>query len=421
MRAIISQLSLVAQISGGSLLALGLNLVLARSLSLAEYGSYMLAMSIASITCWGALCGYDVLASRHVQEWKDAPRIRSAFVLAGHSMIVMASLAMAAITWSVWFILYRQVLSPELVALICLLTPLLASTRFFAGILTGLGYPQAGHAPERFLRDGLPLAVLLIFSLLGMRLGSSVFALLLVCCGAGVAMVVTALLARQMGYGVSADWAAAKALRIRLQSAAFWLTLLATGQLLLSRLDLLILGYISGADAAGLYGAVLTVSEIGGFPALATSLLYAPAIAKAYRQGESAVAILRQARRVTLALTLPLVAASLFIGGDALRTAFGEGYDAGHFALTALLLVHVVRAAALFPQLALSLTNGEKTALYGLGIGLVIEVMFVSALALPFGLTGAALGTLLSSIALQGLLHRAMSRHLLQRSNFLSA
>lgn len=51
-------------------------------------------------------------------------------------MIVMASLAMAAITWSVWFILYRQVLSPELVALICLLTPLLASTRF-CGNLTG--------------------------------------------------------------------------------------------------------------------------------------------------------------------------------------------------------------------------------------------------------------------------------------------
>ncbi len=139
MRAIISQLGLVAQISGGSLLALGLNLVLARSLSLAEYGSYMLAMSIASITCWGALCGYDVLASRHVQEWKDAPRIRGAFVLAGHSMIVMASLAMAAITWSVWFILYRQVLSPELVALICLLTPLLASTRFFCGNSNGAG------------------------------------------------------------------------------------------------------------------------------------------------------------------------------------------------------------------------------------------------------------------------------------------
>ncbi len=122
MRAIINQLGLIAQIMGGSLLALGLNLVLARSLPLAEYGAYMLAMSIASITCWGALCGYDVLASRHAQEWKDDPRMRSAFVLAGHSMIAMASLAMAAITWSVWFIFYQQVLAPEAVMLVCLIT-----------------------------------------------------------------------------------------------------------------------------------------------------------------------------------------------------------------------------------------------------------------------------------------------------------
>ncbi len=79
-------------------------------------------------------------------------------------------------------------------------------------------------------------------------------------------MTATALLAQKMGYAPSADWSTAKVLRIRLQSAAFWLMLLATGQLLLSRLGLLILGYISGVDAAGLYGAVLTVSEIGGFP-----------------------------------------------------------------------------------------------------------------------------------------------------------
>ncbi|OYR22782.1 polysaccharide biosynthesis C-terminal domain-containing protein [Brucella pseudogrignonensis] len=412
MRAIINQLGLIAQIMGGSLLALGLNLVLARSLPLAEYGAYMLAMSIASITCWGALCGYDVLASRHAQEWKDDPRMRSAFVLAGHSMIAMASLAMAAITWSVWFIFYQQVLAPEAVMLVCLITPILASTRFFAAILTGLGHPQLGHAPERFLRDGLPLIVLLIVVLFGMSLGSSVFPLVLVCLGAGAAMTATALLAQKMGYAPSADWSTAKVLRIRLQSAAFWLMLLATGQLLLSRLGLLILGYISGVDAAGLYGAVLTVSEIGGFPAVATALLYAPAIAKAYRQGESPLMILQNARRATLALTLPLVVVSVFIGGDALRIFFGEGYDAGHFALTALLLVHVVRSVALFPQLVLSLTNGEKAALYCLGVGLIIEVAFVSALIPPLGLTGAALGTLLSSMVLQCLLRRTMFRHL---------
>lgn len=281
--------------------------------------------------------------------------------------------------------------------------------------MIGIGRPQLGQAPERFLRDGVPLILLSILSLWGLTLGSSVDALALVCVGACVALAVTALLARRAGYSPSNHWEEGRALQRELRSASLWLMLLAMGQLLISRLGLLLVGYLSGSESAGVYGAVLTLSEVGGFPAQALSLLYAPAIAYAYRHNKSPLITLSIARGVALAMMLPMVLIAVLFGGDILQLLFGPEYELGHFALVALLLTHVARALAIFPQLVLSLIGGERTALRYVCLAMFVEAALVSTLIKVLGTSGAALGTLISTIAIQVLLRRALSRHLKNR------
>jgi O-antigen/teichoic acid export membrane protein len=183
------------------------------------------------------------------------------------------------------------------------------------------------------------------------------------------------------------------------------------GKLLRLRVDVLLIGWLLTAVAAGIYNVVLLVVGLAAIPLMAFNQLMPPVASDLHSSGrtETLNDVYTVVSRLIVTATIPLLAIEAVFGRELLAV-FGAEYARGYAVLLAFLFGRFVANAVGATGILLSMTSHQyaKMALeWGLA---VLNVALTYLFVLEFGLVGAAVGTSLA-IGFQNFLQAVLLRH----------
>ncbi|WP_300972970.1 polysaccharide biosynthesis C-terminal domain-containing protein [Sphingomonas sp. LHG3406-1] len=185
--------------------------------------------------------------------------------------------------------------------------------------------------------------------------------------------------------------------------------------LLWVRADTLIVDQAIGAEAVGLFTAATTIAALLLQVCQMITNALLPNIVRAARDSEGGFeAASRTAVRLALSLLLPACLIAAAAAPEAIGTVFGPAFAGGQATAAILCLAGLGSALTLVVASVLSAADGNRALARNGAAGAVVTVVAGSALALSFGLIGAALGRLVAQ-AFMGLLNVRSANRLVER------
>jgi O-antigen/teichoic acid export membrane protein len=182
---------------------------------------------------------------------------------------------------------------------------------------------------------------------------------------------------------------------------------------LLNQADLLVVGWLLGADAAGVYKAAATLSGPVGFVFAAVNAVVAPRFAALHAEGD------RDGLRRLLAAAIHLsfwptlvVGAGVVLGRSWLLGIFGDAFAAGSPALVLLVLAQIANAGTGAVGYLLNMTGHHRDSARIYGISALLCIGGNLACVPVFGVTGAAATTLATTLVWNVWLHARVRQRL---------
>lgn len=176
--------------------------------------------------------------------------------------------------------------------------------------------------------------------------------------------------------------------------------LLSGMNVILSQTDIIMIGILSGPDAAGIYGAASRVSSLAAFGLTAVSAILAPVIAELFSTGkrESLQKILTQSARGIFIFTA-IISGALLMSGSWILNLFGNGFTEGYTPLAILLSGQLVNAIAGPVGFVMTMTGHHQQAAWIIGISAASNILLNIILIPLYGIAGAAIATAITMIA----------------------
>lgn len=165
-------------------------------------------------------------------------------------------------------------------------------------------------------------------------------------------------------------------------------------QLLIVRMDIMLLGVLAEHEDAGRYAAASRISDLIVFALASANVVVAPLIAGLHARNDVVgmqAMLVSLAKGVTL-LTIPLVAVIVLFGKPLLGL-FGHGYDAVYLPLLILVCGQIVNALSGPVDFVMSMTGQQMNMLKILAIATGLNAVFNLLLIPQFGPVGAAVAT----------------------------
>lgn len=391
-----SLVSFVIQGAGAGLIFLS-EVLIARVLDVSSYGLFATVMAWIQVLAMVALLGSNHLLLRFVPAYvaaEDWPHLRG---LIKHCQRVSIGLGIALFVGcgAILAISHERIASDTRWAFLIgmAILPVAALSLQRQAILRGLHRVAVALTPELLVRPAcLILAVASLAWVFEIRLGAphvlAVSALMLI-----------------LAFGLGQYWlrqsmpaqtyaSPARSLTHDWIKIALPLFLIAVLQLLIVRLDIMLLGILQGHDAAGHYAAASRVADLIVFALASANVIVAPLIAGLHARNDLAGMqrmLTLLAWGVTL-FTLPLVLVVVFWGRPILGF-FGMGYDVAYVSLLILVGGQVVNALSGPVDFVMSMTGQQVKMLQILATATVLNLLLNLLLIPPFGLTGAAIAT----------------------------
>lgn len=329
-----------------ALFALINGILLAKFLSVAAFGVYVLAFTTITVISIPVSLGLPHLITRFtsiyvVSENKAALKgllIRSnQFVL----LSTLAAVLLALITYFVWWKNY----SSELVATFWyafLLLPLLVFGALRAATLRGLKYVILGQMPDTFLRN-------LFFTIL--LLGVIVFDWEMTPQRAMIFHSIAAAIAFFIGY-LFLHQKLLKDLRsvTPVYFSKTWLkeaipfSVISGVQVVKSKVLVYILAAFGSTEAVAIFDVAMRGAALISFTVEALNKAISPFISSAFerKQMDSLQRIVKKTARIIFVLSMPVALVFIFGGEYILNLLFGENYDASYLPLVILCVGHIV-------------------------------------------------------------------------------
>ena len=381
-------------------------ILLARFLGVEDYGIFAYAMSwVTLLGVFGGLGLRQVIAADVAvyHQDNDWARIRGIFRFA-IAATVAASFVCALVIAGIGWLMHRDD-TPIFAAL--LLASLLLPLK---GPLLPLGATQNGLRQVAYAQVPLLLVIPLSFLILlgaafGLKLlepsAGSAIALQLFAVTAGL---VSAVLLLRKGFAAakrprelpvpqyeSRDWIR-RALPLMLMGSMF---------LVNSNADILMLGTLAGAEAAGLYRAASRAAELVTFGLAAVNIPLAPAIARLHAAGNARLLQRTITRWARLAFIPAAVLVVVFVvWGSWFLGLFGSGF-VKHEAQAALVILsasQLVNVAVGPVGLLVVMTRNEYMGALGVSIAAALNIILNALLIPPYGPQGAAYATAISTV-----------------------
>lgn len=194
---------------------------------------------------------------------------------------------------------------------------------------------------------------------------------------------------------------------------AFPLFMIAGIQLLIIRIDIIMLGSIAGRQQAGFYAAASRIADLVIFALAAANAVFAPAIASMHARGDMAKLqkILVLLAKGMLLFTVPLVVA-IGILGHSILGVFGNEYKMAYIPLLVLVAGQMVNALSGPVGYLLTMTGHQVQSLRILGLVAVINIVLNATLIPLYGMIGAAVATAVTTVLWNLMMRRAIREYL---------
>lgn len=404
-----------------ALLSLVVGVLLARALGANQYGIYALALAWLGLLKVPTTLGLPALVTREVAAYsarQDWARLRGLLVRANQVVVGMSFLLILLAGGASW-LLARWFEGPQAFAtfwLALLLLPLSGLAALRAACFRGLHQVVLGQIPEALVRPVVFLVLITAAWLPGSRPLTPELAMALQVVAVGVTFLVGAawLLRRLPREAKSAaptydtrTWA--------ISSLPF--LVLGGLNLINAQTDIIMLGWFGTTGDVGVYrvagiGASLSVFALG-----AANAVLGPTITRLHAEGDMRRLqhLATRSARAILLLSLPATMPLVFFGGPILSTVFGSGYAVGATALAILALGQLLNAGMGSVAALLTMTGNERDTAKGVGLAALFNVALNAFLIPLWGISGAALASVLSlglwNVLLAAVVHRRLGLH----------
>jgi O-antigen/teichoic acid export membrane protein len=406
-----SGLTLVFNIAGVALSTLAA-IMLARILSLGEFGAYGFAQSVAHVTMVIATMGLPLAASRLVPEFAakgETARLRG-FVVVGLVIVTVAPLLAALLVAVAATALPDGTLRAVLHSVVLVPAVLTVSwQRFVLDVLRASGRPVLAAFLDGPGQRGLWCLSTLALWADGVSLDAATVVLTYAASALAVTLFAGVMIIRTIGRNrvARSDRADVRAWtrlgRHMMATPVFYLVL--------SEADIVLLGLIASPEAVGLYNVARRIAELLKFFYTATTTVSMPQFARSHAEGRPA----DLQRAVTAAAVLSLVPSLVFMGiivvfGRELLELFGAQFVPAY---SLLVLMAAIKMAdpVLGPVTEVMLMSGLHARTTGVNVVYgATAIMLNLVLIPPFGAHGAAAATGLTFLAWKTTLYVILRR-----------
>lgn len=381
---------------GGALISVVVSVMLARLLGPAAFGVYVFALAVVNLLAVPAQFGIGTVLIRFCSAYENEESwgLLRGLLQWSNVIVLWISLLFAGIA-TVVFLLWPAVL-PEgdhrAIWLSLTLLPVIALGDLRSAALRGLHRFVTGQVPELIIR---PAGVLLIVwalhrsSDVPIDASTAIYANL-------TASILAFIAGAYWLFGAlpaPAKEAEAQYDRRQWRRSGGLMALSRGGRIVLERIDLIFVGSLAGAAAAGNYRVAASLSALIIFGLRAVNIVAAPQFSKLHSadHGDELLRTLKMSCVLSVALALPIVTTLVWWGEGVIRMMYGPGYAGAAVPLLILAVAQAFNAATGPVGSLLMMSGQEKWATAAVVLTLVISIPAYLLVVPRFGLLGAAL------------------------------
>ncbi len=179
---------------------------------------------------------------------------------------------------------------------------------------------------------------------------------------------------------------------------SFWIFLAMSGILILTNIDVVLIGYFMGNSEVGVYRIALQLASLGVFVALALEFVLFPRFSGWNEEGSYDIigTALSRAYTYSLVLAVPFCVGGWLLGDKLLYYFYGEAFTTGTVALMVLLPLYVIYVFQYLQMMTLNSLNHPKDSFWITSVIVIVNIVLNVLLIPIIGITGAAIATLLS-------------------------
>jgi O-antigen/teichoic acid export membrane protein len=406
--------SFVIYVSGAGLTFLA-QLVIARKIGAPSYGIYSYVMAWTTLLSYMAALGFNIALLRFLAaytatgQWSLARGIiRFAF---RRSLLVAMAIAIGG--GAAELLLDHDF--PQEMAIGLATVPLAVLYVLGSSTVRALGGVISAIAPERLVRDGLMMVLVVLAGMLSARPVDASTVLIAL-------LISSAVTAGIVGLSLRKLWPPQLRAAVPEYAPGDWwylalpVMIMIGLEVLMSRAGVILLGWIGDTRSAGIFALGLNLALLLALPRMAVGTFFSPTVSKlhAHQKDTELQNLFGRATALSLSGTIALALPLLVLMTPLLRL-FGHDFSATA-PIATILIVGQIFAAATGPQMnLLTMTGHEWAATVILVVGAIINITACAVGIVLFGAIGAAVATATINVAWNA----AMGIYLYKRVNML--
>jgi O-antigen/teichoic acid export membrane protein len=389
--------------AAGAALSLGVHLLLARALGKTEYGRYVFALAWMNVLVLVGKFELDTASVRFVGAYTGTEQwsFLRGFLRRSTQIVGGVSVALALVSALIVLLLMDQIGRATALSFLAasVLLPITAIAQLKASAMQGLKQVARAQVPSMVVRP-IVFALGILTLHYGFARGVTAPVAILLQLGATtVALVLT--IRFLQGVLPTAVRQASEAFDTRywIKTAA-GLLVISGGQIILStNSDVLVVGSLLGADAAGLYGAASQLAASVSFGVSAISFIALPVIADLYARHAMGKlqGLISHVARLGLLLSIPVLLI-LVVGAKPVLRAFGDSFADASGLLILLGFDQLVGAIFGIAGYLLVMTGNQVTAARVIIGCAVLNLALTLVLTPTLGIMGAGLATTITTL-----------------------
>jgi O-antigen/teichoic acid export membrane protein len=410
-----SAAALVVYVAGAGLTYCA-QLAVARTIGAEGYGVYAYVFAWVTVLAYVSALGFDISLLRFVPAYLATREFALLRGVIQYAWRWVAAVGCGIALTGVAVILARYgKLPPDLANTFVVgfaLVPVLALVWIRAAVVRGFGGVVSALAPDRVVRDGVLLGLILLASAVtGWSIDASQ-AMMATLLGSAVGFGLLNLAIRRLRPGAVAAVAPAYDPQTW-RRTALPLVVIGAADVLMNRMGVMLLGWIVDTREAGIYALAFNIAFAVLLPRTAVNALLAPAISDLFvRNDQGALRAIVAKAAWWMLLGAACIALPLFVLAEPILSLFGRDFVAGAPALRILLTGQVIVAAAGSQLQLMTMTGHERSAAVLLVSSVVANAAIGAALVIPLGPTGAALAATMALIGWSTAMGLSIRRHL---------
>lgn len=377
--------------------------IIIRMLSPEQYGYFALGLSIMIITAGLGNMGLYQGSQRYIAYYnslKDRDKVRS--TIKGTLTIITISGSLLLVTLAIFAGKISNILRKpsfyEVLLIFCLAVPVFMYSQIFVSFFFGFGRPDIAVFLNDFLFGSLSVGFIFIGLLFNRKIEVAAYAF-------AIAIVIQLLVSLILYWKhISHRLEGAKLYQMTVRLLLFSLPLFFSGvsYLILNNTDTLMLGYFMPSEQVGFYNAAFLLMNFLAIFLNSFAVIFMPVFTGliARKAEEEARKLYQVVTKWIFVLTIPLVITFFLFPSQVLTLLFPEPYGQAGRALAILAAAEFLHTTLGPNEQALIAYGATKLHFYSYSVAAVINIVLNAILIPRMGITGAAIATGISLVAL---------------------